>query len=551
MATNKNYYRVRWSAYAEINDERVDIAQFRITYALDSIPQAEFSPVVGRDPSTGKEAKALETILDAQPFSSVRIYVKGETEEDSPQAPGRPGFPFDEDVKIFEGYYQGVRYSSGRNPTGGSVTVRGVASGWLLGLLGTSAQVNLNTVKGPGGFSEIANVGTEQNINPHALFNVSNAFVTTADKAVQDLWKEFIKPLFLALTEVKDVWGESDNESAMEALERMDDESAFEDDIALSFGSIRGSVPPKMLGNWLGGNVAKRLYYLWRGSSIWQALQTMAVDFAFHIVPLIDTATCAPVFGMLGGAAYITIKPDEYHDVGMEFQTPELITTLIVISEAIAQMDGFASQGITGVIVGQASAKDVWAGPGVYVKGSIVKIYAPMWLQTEPLIGEITRLSLGKNKMAIPDAVNPDAFEITPTTAEDYAAIYDNYLTSNAGDAYAKVKLLDVMFQSRSGYVSGRFRLDIAPGSTIAVEVIGGGKFSQAASEPKCVYGLVNNVVLEMNAGMEGGTGSANTSINMTNIRTGQEQTGYGGLLTEDTHPIFDKAFRGAKLWTE
>jgi len=551
MATSKNYYHVKWSAYAEINDERVDISQFEITYQLDQIPQAIFFPVVGRDPRSGKVAKALETLLDAQPFSSVRIYMKGETEEDSPEAPAEPGFPYGENVKIFEGYYQGVSYRSGRTPAGGAVTVAGIASGWLLGLLGTSTQTNLNTVKGPGGFAEVANVGNEENVNPNALFNLSNAFTVTADKAVTDLWREFIKPLFVALTDTETVWGDDDNQSAQEALERMDDDAAFEDDLTLSFGNVKGDVPEKILGNWLGANVAKRAYDEWRKGSIWSALQTMASDFTFRIVPLIDTATCAPVFGALGGDAYMIIKPDEYHAVSMDFQTPELVTKLVVISRVAAQLGGFTKQGVTGTIVGQASAEDAWAGPGVYVKGKIIKIDAPMWLATEPLIGEITRNSLGKDQMAIPDAVNPDAFKIIPDTAEDYSEIYDNYLTSVTGDAYAKVMLLNFMLFTRQGSISGRLRLDISPGSTIAVEVIGGGKFSGGDSEPKYVYGLVDKVVLMMNAGGEGGTGIAGTTFSMTNVRTGQEHTGYGGLLTEETHPIYDTVFRGTKLWTE
>jgi hypothetical protein len=111
--------------------------------------------------------------------------------------------------------------------------------------------------------------------------------------------------------------------------------------------------------------------------------------------------------------------------------------------------------------------------------------------------------------------------------------------------------LLNFMLYTRQGSIDGRFRLDISPGSTIAIEIIGSGKFSGDNTEPKYVYGLVDSVVLTMNAGMEGGSGVAGTTFNLTNVRTGQEHTGYGGLLTEDAHPIYETAFRGTKLWTE
>jgi hypothetical protein len=104
VASGSNYYRVKWSGYAEVGGERIEIAQLVITYALDSIPMASFTPVVGRNPRTGEEQKAIDSLLDAEPYVEVKIYVKGETEEDSPQGKDTPGFKYDEDQLVFDGY---------------------------------------------------------------------------------------------------------------------------------------------------------------------------------------------------------------------------------------------------------------------------------------------------------------------------------------------------------------------------------------------------------------------------------------------------------------
>ena len=552
MANSSNYYRVKWSGYAEIGGERIEIAQLVITYALDSVPLAAFTPVVGRDPRTGEEQNAIDSLLDAEPYIEVKIYVKGETEEDSPQGSGTPGFKYDEDMLVFDGYYQGVRYVSGMNPAGGSVVVAGIAAGWLTGLIGTNAQTRLNTVKGPGSFAEVANVSVEGSENPVAMVNVTSAFSVAADKAVTDLWKEFIKPLFTAITETKAVWGSSDNTAAVSALDRMDDEAAFPADSAdttLSFGAVRGDVPEKAIGEWLGNSVARRVYYDWRGSTLWDALVNMGRDFLFRIVPLIETATCAPVFGALGGDPYMVIKPDEYHDVTMNAQTPEIVTKVVVVSSAAAIPGPFQAAPKIGAVIGIASCEEVWGGPVLPAAGETVRVDAPDWLAAETSVGYMTRQSLG-DRINVPDAVNPDAFLVVPEEEKDYRKIYNNYLSSEIGNKFAQTIMHDVMFNTRSGTVTGRFRLDISPGSTIAVELIGGGKFSDD-NEPRYVYGLVEETRITMNAGTAGGSGFASTSYRMTNIRTAQEHTGYGGYLTNDVHPLYDVAFRGTKLWTD
>jgi hypothetical protein len=509
---------------------------------------ASFTPVVGRDPRSGTEQKAIDTLLDAEPYVEVKIYVKGETQEDSPQS--EPGFEYDTDILVFEGFYQGVRYMSAQSPAGGTVTVAGTAAGWLSALVGTNAQTSLNTVKGPGSFAELANVSVENATNPTALFNLTSAFSVIPDQAVFDLWKQFIKPLFRAITETDTVWGSSDNSAAVWALDKMDGDGFPSDtaDTTLSFESVRGDVPEEILGEWLGSNVAKLVYYTWRNGTLWSALKSMARQFLFRIVPLIETASCAPVFGALSGDPWVVIKPDEYHDVRMNATTPDIVTKVVVVSESAAVPGPFTSAAKTGAVIGIASCEEVWGGPVLPAAGETVRIDAPPWLAAESSIGQLTRVSLG-DRLAIPDAVNPNAFKPVVEEDKDYRAIYNNYLTTDTGDKFAQTIMHDLMLHSRSGSVTGRFRLDVAPGSMIAVELIGGGKFSDD-KEPRYVYGLVDSVNIVMNGGTAGGTGYASTTFNLTNIRTAQEHEGYGGFLVNDVHPLYDAIFRGTKLWT-
>jgi hypothetical protein len=219
----------------------------------------------------------------------------------------------------------------------------------------------------------------------------------------------------------------------------------------------------------------------------------------------------------------------------------------VVVSNNMPIVDPWLSAPRLSAVVGQASADDVSV---IAYEGVAIRVNAPDWLGSEPMVGELTKVSLGKNQIGIPDAISPASFQYTPTDEEDYPKIFNTFIRSEMGDAYARLVLLDYMLKDRSGTITGRFRTDISPGSTIAVEVIGGGKFSATTGDPRYLYGLVEAVTLNMNGG-SGGTGSASTSLILRNVMTAQEHDGYLGILTEDRHPIFDAAFVGAKLTGE
>jgi hypothetical protein len=531
-----------------LGGQKIDIASFNITYALDAIPQATITPTVGREPRSGSEANAVEALLDAAPFTPIQIFIKGETTEDSPRGQEFPGFVYDEEMKVFDGYYQGVSYRSQRNPAGGSVQVQGSAAGWLVGLTGTSSKNKVNAVKGPGGFAEITNLKGEG----VGLFDLSSAVISTPGSAGVDLWKEYIKELYYQITEEPNVWGESDNTSATEALDKMDDEATFDgaadNTLVLALQAAGVDVPDYILAKWFAVEVAHKVFKGWRMSNLWDSLRAVAHAFKFRIVPLIDTATCAPVFGALAGEPYVFIETDEYDDVYLDAQTPALISKVVLTGSVGMSSSPWATESRKSAVIGIATAEDAWFGPVAPVTGITVVRNAPSWLEAEASIGKLSRQSLGGDKNVVPDAVNPTANAKAPD--DDYQEKFNNYITSELGDRLARAILLDEIFSIRQGQLSGRFRLDVCPGSTVAVTVIDD-RFSSFNDDPKYVYGLVHVVQIGMDSGGAGGTGKAFTRFGLQNVRTGQEQTGFGGYLVAESHPLYETAFRGARLWTE
>ena len=538
-----DYYYVRWSAYATISGKRVDIAGFEVVYELDNIPTAVIFPTIGREPRSGREAKAVLTFLQAFPYTPVEIYFRGDTQQDSPKGKAAPGFPYNEDVKVFEGFYQGIGYESMLSPAGGSVRLTGHATGWLAGLYGTSARTNKTTVKGPAGFDEAANLKGKS----LTLFSPRTAYQTSPSGAVTNLWLEFIKKFFDRIVKDKKIWGDSDNKSAVAALAKMDDESVFTgkatNELPLPIGE--GLLSPEDVGVFLASAIAEEVYVQWRRANLWDALVGLANMFTFHIVPLIETATCAPVYGPLGGEVYTTIDADEYHYNYIGAQTPALISKYVVYGGIGGMSSAFAAQPRVSAIIGIFAADELWTRIGVTINGVTVSEPAPAWLAGEVARGDITRKSLGGKRSAIPDAVNPDSSVEVPEV--DYQVIYNNYITSDIGDRYAQSRMQDQLLAHRAGHITGRFRLDVCPGSIVKVQVIE--DVSRPTGTPQAIVGMVSRVDLAMAAGGAGSVGSASTKLTLSHVRSDEEQK--NSYLVADEHPIFKERFVGAKLWTE
>ena len=89
--------------------------------------------------------------------------------------------------------------------------------------------------------------------------------------------------------------------------------------------------------------------------------------------------------------------------------------------------------------------------------------------------------------------------------------------------------------------INSRFRVDIAPGSVISIDVLGE---KTAQIKPTKLYGQVQGVVLR--AGNEGQGGYAFTELLIGHTRNAEEQATYG----LSTHPVYkeDELFSYAPL---
>jgi hypothetical protein len=132
-------------------------------------------------------------------------------------------------------------------------------------------------------------------------------------------------------------------------------------------------------------------------------------------------------------------------------------------------------------------------------------------------------------------ATVPDAADPTTNYVEtDFGGVINVWVKLAMGDGYASAVLRNKMFAHRKCSITGRFRLDIAPGSLVKIKTIG----ERFVSESEELYGHAYAVFLR------GEPGRMETTVSVIAVRTQAEHDS----LTVDKHPLFEKRWVGAML---
>jgi hypothetical protein len=545
-----DFYRVDMTAFARVGGVEVEIESAFIEYKLDKVPTMTMKLTVGRDPETGIASKAFDNIRNARAYVPVEVIFKGDVGDTGDSPRSTPGFPPGVNVRIFLGELVGIGYTSGRQQHGGSAALTVEARGWLGALDGTVNQIKSVIAKGgPARFRDIANMNVGDS-NFNALYDINTAVLLA--NTDMDLWQEFMLPFFKSIANEPEVWGDSPNLSAINALNRMSLAPLPEHRLRFEVSS-----EPQLFANWVAAHVGQRAFQLWRHSSntVWSTLLSMGRDFGYRIVPLVETAAPAPIIGQLGpfggSFAFKTIEPDEYQQFKIQAPATTLVGRVVLIGGPFMQTDNRSATQKKIKVLGFADASGVFgSGAGdELIKADTYIRRAPSWLEGGFTDGAYASETTGvKNPDQYPDAMNPEGGqEPEREPSIDYNAIHNTEI----GTRYAKAIAMDMLLGPRRGILSGRFRLDIAPGSTIGIKTFGE-RFTKSPGEE--LYGLVESVQLHI--GTTGGQGFAETKFMVTNLRNKNEHSDAppGGPtdpatgFTVPAHPVYNIRYEGSPL---
>jgi len=522
-----DYYRLDIRARAEFDEPAIEmpILSFRLNYRLDEIPTAVIRVPLGRDPVTGTVSTALGAVTNIEARTRCRIYASAVPADGRAAPPNKdPGFP-DEETLVFDGFVASPKVIRGVKTASLEISLFGISAG----LAGSTMLVNNVT------FAELASSNSQISIKLGGGATVArDVFAALAQQPIEDdLWEIGIRPLMVDALASLPSWTETlANDKAQAALDR------------INKGELLQVIPLKLSGygaplELLRGAIARAMgnhfYDAWASANgqgdMWDALMVMKNLFLFHFVPAVNEDVLAPLTPNLGGEPWRTIDPNEYNQSGAAplfsardyayratvgiyartFRTPQWDPTSAVATK-----------------LGVASIAERLSGQG----GRIQLIQAPPWLIPP---GAQARHSVGLGG-PVPDASNPDV----EAQQVAYGDAMNRFLESSLGNNVAATDLHEKLFAHRGSMpISGRLRMDIAPGSLIKINSPG----ERFSGKKDVFYGMVSAVTIQVTAG-DGAGGAAGTTLSVVGIRSEKEHE----TVTTAYHPLYLEAWRGGRL---
>jgi hypothetical protein len=530
-----DYYYVKVSARAEIGGQSAPVSSFKVSYALDMIPTAHIDIPIGRDAKLpGRVSEGHGILTGLVPFTSVKLYMTAEAQPGGRAAPSGkdPGFGTKE-MLIFEGFAGGPAISK---ESGGSAALSVDCFGMPGALSGASRASSGVTIARAINGSEVAVTRFGRTAVPVHVYGEILTNPALAVSAEDNLWNNGILPLFDNAAANVDSWFGEAGGFAEQAIDRINSGKGDLPVPALSLSQFSGE------GVTLRQRVARHLvtefFDLWStqsagtDASLWDVLVKYTRGFLFHFVPAADTDAIAPVTLNLGGEPHRILDPSEYYVTRWAARTADpsfysYITSVGLLMHGWQAMGNWQDASARAFVLGRAVLPNLGEA-----KGRFLLVDAPLWLAPIALPGQNTLLP-GEG---IPDAAflgsAGDVPDQAPSETEEEA------FNSDGGDAFAETMLHELVFKHREMEITGRLRLDIAPGSLIRVNTPG----ERFSGQGDTLFGCADEVMIEV--GSTGRDSIARTSFHLTCVRSEAEHASH----TTPDHPLFQEVWRGGRL---
>ena len=524
--------------YLDVDGTVYPVSTFSASFALNSIPRATCQLAPGADVATG----ARSTIhTHAEKFavrSPARVFVKflsGSRMGSNLYKPGK-------EMTLFKGYVSGASLARSSQ----SVSFSVVLEHWLADLqystlLSSSSHPgNPGNITAPAGTVHFSfdDAGLRTGISAWTAIPPRSV---NMDKAPDDLWKHAIKPWFRDLAEFDtldrrllrlDDKAKQGNPRVKYALDNITSKN-----MKMTLGLGTATTWQDMLENALVAVIGRGA----ENSTFWNKLiGELAPLFWFAVSPRIEDAIVAPFVGALR-VSTSEVPVLDTHYVQTSPGIPQLLRAIVIAfpdtnptglkGAGPAQFSSFEFAAIYPVdaIENKAAKKEF--------TGSFIIKKPPEWfINAIPTQGAGLAEGLGGHTVATTGVIDKKNLKRTKDPqkeTKDRKADAENILTKYAQHWYALEQL-----KLRRASVVVPFRLDIAPGSQVAVNVVGQGKDDLQMR----IFGCATQVELTVNAS----SATANTTLQLAHVRDEQEND--SDDFTVDVPPFYERGWVGAKL---
>ena len=512
----------------------IEISSVSLTFTENGIPRAVLKIALGESPQPNGGVKTAKAHLYAQKLEqrdriTVTAKFKG---HQVPEGEWDKGGEFE----LFEGYLSRPAYSMGTSAASLVLEV----DHWLSDLATTD---KLSYLSAASSTAHCTHPATTRSLS--GALTAFDGTMNTYDSAAPDGVWQSIKRMFTLLankdrmevgkivemginaTELKT------NALALGALNKMDNGLSMTMALQLDVGPVKS-----MFKQGLTTIVAARE----TGASYWETLLSLSRSYLFSVVPAIATASCVPVL-KTATKVWRTIKASEYSQLQASGDT----SSLPIRGLGLYSSSSWLTLDTSGFTKTTYDAKPKLIGyadiaresDSVYTAGGqIVTEYAPGWTFTPG--GAFARATPRNTPGSKPlrSCWNAKKGEEAPEEDE----VDPNKGPDGLGDRLAQARLSDLLWAQRRGAINGRLRFDIAPGSPIAVEIIGKNVpyYHDGSGN---LYAHVYQVDITIDAVSQ----RASTTLRLSHMRTANEQKRFKSILT-DTHPLYTNLWGGAGL---
>ena len=528
----------------------IDLLGASLSYMLNGIPNGQLQISLGRDVLNNNAAN-IHAVLD-QLFVTYPVEVWMQVY----RGPNSYGIEIESwpntAFRVFVGRMTSVSSSVSRSQVNLTMSV----DHWLCDLNFSSALTRSSSSVTPQQLTTLAAVQGGQGVQPgFTTATMANQWFTIA-RVQADLWGNSLGEWLRTLCE-QDLLAEPVQGAIQENVEAKAALNRFE---PFSTGQYRFGVPLQFPAAVAGidsvisavaDDIVNEKFEVVLSATLWDKLLSIGANYRYAICPLVNTALVIPYTPGFR-KHWCTIYGEEYDSI-----SPSMTATRPI--RGVRLFTGIGSpSGALGIQQGQIGPENAFGGEYInpdYPDGMLIFLNAPRWAANAAppqVFGNdaIAALGLRGNALfpgagAVPAQLQPGQIRVA---------------MRNVWNAYAQNIYLAENLRGRRIILQGKLRFDIAPGSTVRVEVVQD-KFVEAIigkTAGSIMFGEVTQMTHEITS--EGA--ACKTTFAIDNVRNSLENTKdststdqnpfyaaaewYGAPLVEDNafippvkHPVF------------
>lgn len=532
--------------WAVVDGTEMDVVRFGADYQLNTIPTGSIQLALGRRMDTLDPHPIHAKVKTLRNKKPVQVFAQFTAHGRQGDPPANAEDPADgETVLVFDGYTTGPGYERMTAGAGYSIGMEG----WLADLNYSSAISKASHPSNPAdlAFPTVMRL-LDANLAPSAqagggITAQSMASVFLGPAATADFWTNGMKKWFEALAGTdhlatigglagQAIGNSGGNNQALAALARMLTGSLGSP--ALAFDLSGAGAAQIHIARKITTTLAEMTLETVAGSTMWDNLIAMANDFMFAVVPGVEKAAVVPYNPVLRDP-YKTIFATEYDAIQLAGDMPRIL-------RAVGLFGSKAMDGGPPTVGGPVPYKELgiggWFEPNGSNGGQVILRQAPGWLDgvaPEIFMENRTR----PVDLVVPTGPNPAVPAGAPPMPPpvDVLRGLNPVINRFAQAVYA----LEVL-KFRRGSLTGKFRLDIAPGSAVRVETAAERFIGEKDEFGQELYATVTGVSLFADSEAQ----KASTTFALAHHRAPDENTAEATSMAR--HPLYSTLWKGGPL---